>query len=190
MSENENLTIYKIVMIGSVSVGKTSIRLRYCGLGFSNQYLTTLGADFSIKKIESSGNSNVLQIWDLAGQTSYNNLRSNYYKGIQGAIVVFDLSNENTLQSIDKWLDEMLKYSELENIPTTIIVGNKADLVSLSYKDELQLNIDAKIIELNEKYNLKLIYVETSALTGQNIDFVFTQLFNRITEELTNNSAE
>lgn len=170
-----DLIIYKLVLIGWQSVGKTSIRNVFCGDGFDQSYLMTLGSDFSVKKI---GNT-ALQIWDLAGQAAFSNIRSNYYKGIHGGIVVFDLTDEETLHNISKWIDEMIKHNNGKLVPT-IIVGNKADLIYEDEKEELQDIIDLHIAGLCELYKENFQYIETSALTGQNIDHIFEELLNRI----------
>ncbi|MCK5409392.1 MAG: GTP-binding protein, partial [Candidatus Heimdallarchaeota archaeon] len=81
---------FKIILAGDGAVGKTSIRERYMGKGFQESYLKTIGADFATKKIEKNEEQITFQIWDLAGQESYQSVRKSFYKGAIAAIMVFD----------------------------------------------------------------------------------------------------
>ena len=90
-------SIYKVVLVGEPRVGKTSIRRRYLGKGFSQNYMVTLGADFAIKRIKNSA----IQIWDLAGQAVYKHVRDGYYQGAQGIILVFDVIQPETFERLE-----------------------------------------------------------------------------------------
>ncbi|MHA1115558.1 MAG: Rab family GTPase, partial [Candidatus Heimdallarchaeaceae archaeon] len=82
---------FKIVLAGDGAVGKTSIRERYMGKGFTGDYLKTIGADFASKKVKVEDNDITFQIWDLAGQESYSAVRTTFYKGAIAAWLVFDI---------------------------------------------------------------------------------------------------
>jgi small GTP-binding protein len=166
--------VYKIILIGDSNVGKTSIRKRYLGEGFEKRYMTTLGADFAIKRM----GDNVLQIWDLAGQSIYKNVRSGYYKGAEGVIIAFDISRITTFENISNWIDEL--HTQRDTTIPMILVGNKADLRSDSISC---VDNDAAIIyseELTNWSGYKVPYVESSALTGENIDSIFYQLIEEM----------
>ncbi|MHA2298014.1 MAG: Rab family GTPase [Candidatus Hodarchaeales archaeon] len=173
------MLLMKICLLGEGAVGKTSIRQRYLGLGFDSNYLITLGADFAVKTVEGK-NTFRFQIWDLAGQPSFSGIRDLYYRGSLGALIVFDLTIPETLPALDKWVDELYKHSS--QVPL-ILIGNKADL-----KDDADEVIKLEEIEdyrnmLKEKRGSDIPYVETSALTGQNIDEAFLKLGETIFDE-------
>ncbi len=165
---------YKVILIGDPRVGKTSIRRTYLGEGFEHNYMITLGADFAVKRI----GIDVLQIWDLGGQTIYKNVRRGYYSGADGAIIVFDISRPKTYESINKWIDELSEKIS-SRIPI-ILVGNKSDLrdvIDNSISTETALKYSQ---ELMLKMRSTIIYIESSALTGENITEVFDNLVDQI----------
>ncbi|NHJ85755.1 MAG: GTP-binding protein, partial [Asgard group archaeon] len=86
--------IWKVVIIGDPAVGKTSIRRKYLGETTLKEYIYTIGADFATKKINLSDNLSIqYQIFDLAGQTKFDKVRSSFYSGVQAAILVYDITN-------------------------------------------------------------------------------------------------
>ena len=105
-------------------------------------------------------------LWDIAGQQKFNIMRKHFYKGANGQILVFDLTRPETLESIPKWYED-IKNNLGEEIQG-IIVGNKNDLV------EQRQVMQEKVRKIAEKLNLE--YIETSALTGVNVDEAFLKL--------------
>ncbi|MHA1667041.1 MAG: Rab family GTPase [Candidatus Heimdallarchaeaceae archaeon] len=173
--------IFKVVLIGDGAVGKTSIRRNYLGKGFRENYLMTIGADFSVKQVPYEDYMINLQIWDLAGQPRFSEVRGAYYQNCYGALVVFDITRPNTFLNIDFWINELIKYNENKLVPM-IIVGNKSDLRGTT-PEEIQVNKDAAIAyssTLSEWGGLKVEYIETSALTAQNVNSSFERLIDKI----------
>jgi Ras-related protein Rab-1A len=169
--------LFKIILIGEGRVGKTSIRKRYFGQKLEQEYLVTIGADFSLKRI---GN-NAIQIWDLAGQNLYRSIRKNYYLGAHGVILVFDVVNRESFEKLPVWIDEMNQF--IGKAVPVALVGNKIDLI-----DKTNGVIkDYEALEFCEEYemrdNIPFEYFRTSALTGENIDELFERLIERISEE-------
>ncbi|MHA2171984.1 MAG: Rab family GTPase [Candidatus Kariarchaeaceae archaeon] len=169
---------YKIILIGDPQVGKTSIRKRYLGEGFEQNYMVTLGADFAVKRLGES----VLQIWDLAGQDMYKSVRTGYYSGANGVILVYDVVQPKSFENIDRWFEE-LKHRRKGFIPI-VLVANKIDLrtngsSSISYENGLAI---AKTI--SEIIGFSVPLLESSALTGLNIDAIFASLI----EEMDNHN--
>lgn len=120
--------IYKILLIGDSGVGKSSILVRFTDNVFSNNFVSTIGVDFRVKTIEIDGAIIKLQIWDTAGQERFKTITNSYYRGSNGAIVVFDLADRDSFENLDYWFNDLKSYSK-ENIPV-IIVGNKSDLLN------------------------------------------------------------
>ena len=102
---------YKIVLLGEGAVGKTSLRRRYMGLGFTKSHLMTLGADFSFKDLTHGEHTIRCQLWDLAGQAHFKGVRSRFLANTQGAILVYDLTREETLPLLANWLLEPYSIS-------------------------------------------------------------------------------
>lgn len=171
-----NIRMFKMVLGGAWGVGKTSIRRRYLGHGFKGEYMQTIGADFAIKNSEMIINHRKVviqwQIWDLAGQPAFNVIRQVYIKGARAALVVYDVTRPSTLNEAKQWCDEIWKFcGERKKIPI-VLVGNKIDLRIDSP--------DARFVDTEEgakmAEELKVPFIETSALTGANITEAFTML--------------
>ena len=96
---------FKLTLIGEGAVGKTSIRQKYMGRGFTGEYLKTIGADFASKTVEITDTSgdvvkSIFQIWDLAGQVEFKAVRASFYGGCQGVLLVFDLTRKETMDKL------------------------------------------------------------------------------------------
>lgn len=168
---------YKIVLIGDPEVGKTSIRRKYMGKSFRADYLKTLGADFAAQKVVVEGESVLLTIWDLAGQSIFHGMRSSFYHGCKCALVVFDVTNPQSLENCYKWAKEASNYSKntLKNI---YLIGNKIDLED----DRLVQPEDIETVaqQFRESLSFPVELYETSALTGENIVELFENMSRRL----------
>ncbi|RMG36695.1 MAG: GTP-binding protein [Methanobacteriota archaeon] len=169
--------VFKILLTGDGAVGKTSIRERYMGKGFSGNYLKTIGADFASKKVNFGDHKVTYQIFDLAGQDAYVTARKSFYKGGQAAFLVFDLQDPETLTSLGNWIKDCMENSE-GTVQTFIILGNKADLVETrQVSNEMAVEY---IQQLVAQTGLTFYYMETSAKTGMNIDLAFRLMGQRL----------
>ena len=168
---------FKICLIGDGYVGKTSIRRKYLGQGFRSNYIPSLGVDFAQKTVVYGDDETVrLVIWDIAGQPQFQSLRRRYYEGCSGLILVYSVVDREAFDNCTKWLVEAKGF--MEKFPALIIVGNKIDLrpyhpkdAIISYEEGLEF---AK--KFSERLDTPAIFIETSALTGENIDRAFDQL--------------
>ena len=151
--------IFKIVLIGDTSVGKTNILSKYLNDEFDPDSKATVGVEFGTKNFNIDNNIVKVQIWDTAGQERYRSITNAYYKGAKGCILVYDITNKTTFDNIDKWLSE-LKGNGDENM-SIILLGNKSDLES---DREVSLE-EGK--EKSKFYNLA--FMETSALNGNTV---------------------
>jgi len=150
----------KMSIIGDENVGKTSIILRYLNNTFTNQYITTLGADFVDKVFTNSDLPNLdskdsltVTLWDLGGQKSFQEISTLDCEGSAGIMIVFDVSNKSTFKSIPTWLDFAKNCCPKAQI---MIIGNKNDLESTIDPEEIR--------KLEEKMGNKLYF--SSAKVG------------------------
>lgn len=170
---------FKVCLLGSPGVGKTSLVLRYVKNYFKDNYVGTIGADFLIKEINfPKMNLEIkLLLWDIGGQTKWKDIRSTYLMGSDGAIIVFDITRRSTFTDLQLWIDDLEKYIG-KNVPF-IIVGNKIDL------DELEMR-EVSTEDLKDYSEFRQVYFfETSAKTGQ----VVENMFNRAAFEIIKDKA-
>lgn len=169
----------KIVLCGEGFVGKSTIRERYLGISFRPSYLQTIGADYATKNqvYSDDGQSLRLQIWDLAGQQKFSNIREAFYKGTDGVVLVFDVSNPSTADKVIDWVKEIRK-SVQEPVPV-ILVGNKIDL-----RSEMECLSTKKGKELaqtmSQTFDNSFQFIESSAKTGENIDTIFASVAKEV----------
>lgn len=153
----------KIIIIGESAVGKTSLVKNFITGKFSKDYRSSIGTNIFIKKIYLKNKvDTTLQIWDIAGQERWINMRHSYYAGTKGAIIVADLSRKNTFEQIVKfWVPDFRLYCD--EIPI-ILIANKSDLKR--DVDEYEIN------NLGNKIDAKSVFI-TSAKTGENVELAF-----------------
>jgi len=168
---------YKIVLIGDPEVGKTSIRRKYMGKSFRADYLKTLGADFAAQKVDVEGESVLLTIWDLAGQSIFHGMRSSFYHGCKSALVVCDVTNSKTLENSLKWAEEATKFAK-NSLQELYLIGNKIDLKDDRVVQPTELEKFAH--EFSTSFNFPVKVYETSALTGENINELFEHMSKRL----------
>ncbi|MFX0091025.1 MAG: GTP-binding protein [Candidatus Hodarchaeota archaeon] len=171
----------KIVLIGDGTVGKTAIRNKFINQPFDPDYLMTIGSDFTVAEINIENVGQVmLQIWDLAGQPHFNVVRSLYYQGAAGALIVYDVINPISFQNIPNWLAELEKNAG--SVPFSL-VGNKIDLrdqAESAITREEGMNLCEQLTQEGKKVFLR----ETSALTGEGIHEIFVDLTKIILDSL------
>ena len=162
--------IFKIVLIGDTSVGKTNILSKYLTDEFDPESKATVGVEFGTKNFKIENNIVKVQIWDTAGQERYRSITNAYYKGAKGALLVYDITNKKSFDNLDKWISD-LKINGDEKI-SIVLLGNKSDL-------ESQRVISTE--EGKDKAELfKFAFMETSALNGSNIEKAFDELIKEV----------
>nr|MDO8110010.1 Rab family GTPase [Candidatus Sigynarchaeota archaeon] len=163
----------KLLLCGPAAVGKTSLIKRFVKNAFQADYKLTIGVDILTKDVPMH-NSEVatLSIWDIGGQKRFEFIRTTFYKGASGALLVFDLSRAETFTEVTrKWAEEIQRNCSA--IPY-ILIGNKADLVEKVGR-VMDPNEAKKWAQANNS-----IYIETSALGGQNVDEAFIEITERM----------
>ncbi len=159
---------FKVVMLGDGAVGKTALTIRFTQDHFEADYKRTIGSDFAIKRVVvPSRDANVtLQVWDLAGQQRFEVVRQSFYRGARGGLLVYDVTRRRTFLNLDRWREEA--FNSIGRTIPMIVVANKVDLT------------DSRVVTTEEgkAYAEKIgcLYVESSALTGQNVEEAFLNL--------------
>ncbi|KAK0181718.1 hypothetical protein PV327_003978 [Microctonus hyperodae] len=157
--------LFKIVLIGDCGTGKTCVLQRFRSGTYVERHGNTIGVDFSMKTILIDGKKVKLQIWDTAGQERFQTITQSYYRSANGIILVYDITNRSTFINIQKWVDEVRRYTS-SNV-MLILVGNKCDLESLR-------EVELKEAEALCSYLPEVLHVvETSAKDNVNIDTIF-----------------
>ncbi|MHA1212024.1 MAG: Rab family GTPase [Candidatus Heimdallarchaeota archaeon] len=165
--------LWKIVLAGDSFSGKTTIRKRAMGEHFAEEYISTVGADFSSYKLKYGDLTIGFQVWDLAGQDKYKYIRSSFYGGATGCFLVFDTTNPKSMRNLSSWVDEAIRYSN-GTIEIFIICANKIDLIN---RREISRETGEKYAQaLRESSGLQCEYIETSALTGENVNIAFDKM--------------
>jgi small GTP-binding protein len=176
--------VAKIVLCGAWAVGKTSVRRRYMGETFIQDHLSTLGADFSVNKVDLNDDTIIeLQIWDLAGQPGFESLRQRFFKGTSAALMVFDLERPETFHELDSWFEQLWRGMDEKSMPIAIL-GNKVDLSNLQVSEQQVLDYIEKLKKDNGIEDAHITYMTTSAKTGENINECFYQIANALYETL------
>lgn len=169
--------LYKILVIGDLGAGKTSIIKRYVHHFFSQHYRATIGVDFALKVLNWDSNTTIrLQLWDIAGQERYGNMTRVYYKEAVGAFIVFDVTRLNTFESVTNWktdLDSKVQLPDGSQIPC-VLLANKCD-----QPKEGIVNSSSKMDEYCKEKGFVGWY-ETSAKENINIDDAARSLVSHI----------
>ncbi|RNA35038.1 Ras-related Rab-21 [Brachionus plicatilis] len=164
---------FKIVLLGEGCVGKTSLMLRYVQDKFNDEHLSTIQAAFIKKKIRIGSNSVELAIWDTAGQEKYHALGPIYYRGSNGAFLVYDITDIDSFERIRKWVTEL--KTSLGDDCILCIVGNKSDL-------EKNRNVPIKEAEEYAK-SVGAKHYSTSAKLNQGVNELFLDISKRMIEK-------
>jgi small GTP-binding protein len=165
----------KVIIVGEPGVGKTSLVKKYITGQFSKDYKASIGTNMFIEKQIIMDDENPieisLQLWDIAGQERWINMRHVYYSGTQGALVVGDLTRLRTFDQIEKfWYPDLIKYCG--NIPF-LLIANKSDLSKGNVKERIE--------PLKETLNaFSILY--TSAKTGTNVKEAFNLISDHIVQ--------
>ena len=157
--------VFKLLIIGDSSCGKSSILLKYLENKFSETSGPTIGIEYGTQIIDCLDKKIKLQIWDVAGQERYRTVVQSYYRNTAGIMLIYDITNKNSFDHLDYWLNEMMN-------------ANNLDKNRQNSEEEAQL--------FAKNHNINLIY-ETSAKTGENINIIFKTLAEEIYNQVKDN---
>ena len=174
--ENENYDYtFKYILVGDYAVGKSNILLRFSNNEFNTNYFSTIGVEFSIKKLKVNNKNIRIQVWDTAGQERFLGITKTYFKNCACIIVVYDITRKLTFDNLNIWINE------IKNICSKsvyiILLGNKCDLENqreVSYKEgeKYAEENNFKFYETSAKDNINIIEVfeESSKIICDNIE--------------------
>lgn len=155
--------LFRICLIGNASVGKTSLLKTYTSNPFQNKYMPTVGVDFQVVTLKYKEIIAKVHIWDTAGEERFKSISSNYYRSSHGFIYVYDITDADSLNSLENWITLTNEHTNSNVI--NFLVGNKIDLEN----DRKVSTNQGK--EFASKHNL--IFLETSAKTNENVQRLF-----------------
>lgn len=154
--------VFKILVVGNSYVGKSSFLMRLCTNAFSARYSSTIGVDFYSKALKVDERIISLQLWDTAGQERFQSVTKAYYRGAQGVILMYDISQEESFIAVKSWINSI--QENVDKMPTGLmLIGNKQDL-----DEQNEREVSTETGETFAKiYGAQ--FLETSAKTGYNV---------------------
>jgi small GTP-binding protein len=179
--------IAKVLVVGDVATGKTSVIKRYVRNTFSKDYQTTIGVDFALKRVTTNGTEMNVQLWDIAGQERFSGLSRIFYTHAVAAIIVYDLFQRDSFESAAKWkkdIDAKVFLPNNQPIPV-LLLGNKSDLISETAQPEVTDEEIEDFVKLHKFY----AHFKCSAKNGHNIKTACHHLVLQIAENQKEISA-
>ena len=165
--------LYKILLLGDATVGKTCFLLRYTDDTFLDLHMATIGLDYRLKTMILENHKIVkVQLWDTAGQDKFRAITRNYYKGARGIILIYDVTNIKSYENIKKWINEIKE--EISEKVSIVLIANKID-------NEPERKISREQGEKLAKDN-DVTFFETSAKTGEGVNESVFYLVQKIVE--------
>ena len=177
ISEGNYNYLLKFIIIGDAAVGKSNLLVRYTSGQFKEEYQLTIGVEFGSNDVIIGDNTYRIQIWDTAGQENFRSITRSYYKNTACAIIVYEISNKKSFENISSWIEEC-KNSAPKSI-LMVLVGNKCDL-----EDNREVT-EEEGREFAEKNGM--LFFETSAKTGKNVEELFKQSVKVIDQKIKEN---
>lgn len=164
------VTRMKIISMGDENTGKSCIIKRYCEERFIPKYITTIGVDYGVKRVVLEQNVDVrVNFWDFAGGNEYLEVRNEFYKDAQGAILVFDVTSMASFAHLETWWRESVKWGAKDLVGC--LCANKVDLPKRVVSE-----VDGRKWASAKGWG----YFEVSASTGQNVSTMLEQLFQDV----------
>ena len=164
----------KVVVVGDSGVGKTNLIKRFIVNIYNPNTKATVGVEFLSKSYTINDKVFKIEIWDTAGQERYKSITAAYYKGAKGALIVYDITQKDSFENINKWMSEVRDKSTKDL--KILIVGNKTDLVN-----ERQVSTEEALSKAKE---LESPVMEASALDGSNVKAAFYDLLKEMYKEI------
>jgi len=163
-------TRIKIISCGSGGSGKSCLIKRFCEERFVTKYIATIGVDYGVKPVQVDGLDVRVNFWDLSGHAEFFEVRNEFYKDAQGCILVFDVTSRESFDECEAWLQECAKFgANLREMPV-VLCANKTDKRRIVTEEEARQFAGAR----------GMVYYETSACSGLNVQDMFEALFTLV----------
>ena len=174
MGAADHSVTLKILIIGDTAVGKTSLLSRFADDCISPSHIATIGVDFRTRTIRLDDGTTVrLQIWDTAGQERFQTITKAYYKGADGAMIVYDVTNSESFEQVGKWIAQLTE--NVDNLPK-MLVANKMDLMT-------DRGVVASVQGERLAEQESCPFAETSARSGTGVDEAFKKIATLVVEK-------
>mmetsp|Transcript_6489 Transcript_6489/g.7419 ORF Transcript_6489/g.7419 Transcript_6489/m.7419 type:complete len:206 (-) Transcript_6489:1274-1891(-) len=161
--------LFKLVLIGDSGVGKSCLLLRFADDSFTESYISTIGVDFRFRTVKVGDKYVKLQIWDTAGQERFRTITSAYYRGADGIIMTYDVTNQDSFDHVQDWLQEVNRYANEGTCK--LLIGNKSDREDKVVSTEVGTEFAKK---------LDMPFLETSAKTAANVEAAFLAMASQL----------
>ncbi|CAE7889589.1 RAB1A [Symbiodinium sp. KB8] len=171
--------LFKLVLIGDSGVGKSCLLLRFADNAFTDSYISTIGVDFRFRTIKIKDKTVKLQIWDTAGQERFRTITNAYYRGADGIIMVYDVTNKESFQHVRHWLNEVNRYASDDTCK--LLIGNKNDS-----SDKAVTSAEGE----GQAKELQMPFLETSAKTAENVEEAFFKMAENLIEKRSKGPVE
>jgi len=165
--------LIKVIVAGNSGVGKSSLLQQYVDKTFTDQFIATIGVDFKIKStMLKSGKKAKLQLWDTAGQERFRSIVASYWRGADGVLLVFDVTERASFDAVKTWAEDIDRYAR--PAVQKILIGNKSDMER------------KRVVSYEEANNLArrlgIVYFETSAKSSNGVQDAFEAISNQVAE--------
>ncbi len=172
---------FKILLLGSIAVGKTAILSRYIKNEFLDIHKCTIKCDFQVKVVNVNNTTQAkLNIWDTCGDEKFRAITRQYYNDAHGILLIYDISNRDTFDDIEKWVEDIKNSAPVDCV--IFLIGNKSDLI-----DKRQVTYQEG---KNKAEELGLLFNEVSAKNGDNILLIFGNISEAIIEQFERSKTE
>ena len=164
-------TVYKVLLLGDTTVGKTCFLMKYTDKTFQDIHMATIGLDYRLKTMKLKNGKDIkLQIWDTAGQDRFRAITKNYYKGSHGIILIYDVTNLQTFENVKTWVNQIR-----EETTTNVVIYIAANKIDMETERKVMKQEGESLAQ-----ELGFPFMETSAKSGININETFEDLVERI----------
>lgn len=164
-----------MLTIGDSAVGKTCLISQFARDSFNPNFITTIGIDYKIKEVVIDGAKYKLLIWDTAGQERFRTITTSYFRGCQGILLVYDITQHKTFANVRNWMDQINTVNDGQDV-CKILLGNKCDM---SEEREVSTEEAEKLAE-----EFKIPFMETSAMDNINVKDAFLKITKDVVKTL------